>query len=279
MPKSSTEDLSVPPSANAARLRQIGFLPLLALFYGYTAGGPFGYEEIFHSSGPGMALVFLTFVPLFWSIPISFAAAELNSLLPVQGGFYRWSRAAFGDFWGFQCGWWNWTGTFLLNSLYGVLLMDYLSSYFPWIHGKRKVAGRVSCAVLPFLSQRARDSSGRLAFNRIARRRADSCDVALHRGALSLAPQSGGAVHAAGTAIWQRLRQRPCARDVELRRIRAAFEHDGRDERFAAHFRPPAGVEHADEHRHLRASDDSCARGARQLVRMEDGLHRHRFAH
>ena len=30
------------PAASAA-VRQIGFLPLLALFYGYTAGGPFGY--------------------------------------------------------------------------------------------------------------------------------------------------------------------------------------------------------------------------------------------
>lgn len=116
-------------------LRQIGFLPLLATFYGYTAGGPFGYEEIFSSSGPGAALIFLAFVPFFWSIPISFAAAELNTILPVQGGFYRWTRAAFGDFWGFQCGWWNWAGTFLLNSLYGVLLMnylfDYLRIYFP----------------------------------------------------------------------------------------------------------------------------------------------------
>jgi amino acid transporter len=137
-----------PPASPA--LRQIGFLPLLALFYGYTAGGPFGYEEIFHSSGPGMALLFLTFVPFFWSIPISFAAAELNSILPVQGGFYRWSRAAFGDFWGFQCGWWNWTGTFLLNSLYGVLLMDYLSAYFPWITGNVKWAG--ACLALCILS-------------------------------------------------------------------------------------------------------------------------------
>ena len=91
----------------AQHLRQIGFLPLLALFYGYTAGGPFGYEAIFTDSGPGMALVFLAFVPLFWSIPISLASAELNSVFPVQGGFSRWSRAAFGDFWGFQCGWWN----------------------------------------------------------------------------------------------------------------------------------------------------------------------------
>jgi amino acid transporter len=137
------------PAASAA-VRQIGFLPLLALFYGYTAGGPFGYEVIFQRSGPGMAIVFLTFVPLFWSIPISFAAAELNSVLPVQGGFYRWTRAAFGDFWGFQCGWLNWTGTFLLNASYGVLAMDYLGDYIPWLTGNTKWAG--ACIVLCLLS-------------------------------------------------------------------------------------------------------------------------------
>jgi amino acid transporter len=145
MPKASDEKNSALP-AGGSRLRQIGFLPLLAIFYGYTCGGPFGYEGIFHDSGPGMAIVFLAFVPVFWSIPISFASAELNSILPVQGGFYRWTRAAFGDFWGFQCGWWNWSGTFLLNSLYGVLVMDYLSLYVPSIAGYTKWAG--ACAIL-----------------------------------------------------------------------------------------------------------------------------------
>jgi amino acid transporter len=139
-----------PQTSQPATIRTIGFLPLLAIFYGYTAGGPFGYEEIFSKSGPGMALVFLTFVPLFWSIPMSYASAELNSILPVQGGFYRWTRAAFGDFWGFQCGWWNWTGTFLLNSLYGVLVMDYLVYYFPWLTGNVKWGG--ACLVLCLLS-------------------------------------------------------------------------------------------------------------------------------
>jgi amino acid transporter len=142
-------------------LRQIGFIPLLALFYGYTAGGPFGYEGIFHDSGPGMAILFLAIVPLFWSIPISLAAAELNSLLPVQGGFYRWSRAAFGDFWGFQCGWWNWAGTFLLNSLYGVLLMDYLSIYFPWLTGNVKWAGAcLALCALAYLNARGIQIAG-----------------------------------------------------------------------------------------------------------------------
>ncbi|HUJ30887.1 MAG TPA: APC family permease [Candidatus Acidoferrum sp.] len=149
MPTERSDNRASAPHASAS-LRQIGFLPLLAIFYGYTAGGPFGYEEIFRSSGPGMALVFLAFVPLFWSIPISLAAAELNSILPVEGGFYRWSRAAFGDFWGFQCGWWNWTGTFLLNSLYGVLLMDYLADYLPWLTGYTKWAG--ACLVLCLLA-------------------------------------------------------------------------------------------------------------------------------
>ena len=144
-----TDQQTKAPSSTR-HIRTIGFLPLLAIFYGYTAGGPFGYEDIFSQSGPGMALVFLTFVPFFWSIPMSFASAELNSILPVQGGFYRWTRAAFGDFWGFQCGWWNWTGTFLLNSLYGVLVMDYLVHYFPGLRGNAKWAG--ACLVLCLLS-------------------------------------------------------------------------------------------------------------------------------
>lgn len=144
----ATSDVTAKKSAaiSTGAIRQIGFLPLLAVFYGYTCGGPFGYEEIFKSSGPGMAILFLVFVPFFWSIPISLASAELNSIMPVQGGFYRWSRAAFGDFWGFQCGWWNWTGTFLLNSTYGVLLMDYLATYFPWLTGYKKWLG--ACLIL-----------------------------------------------------------------------------------------------------------------------------------
>jgi amino acid transporter len=149
---------------SSSAMRTVGFLPLLALFYGYTAGGPFGYEEIIKTSGPGMSLVFLAFVPLFWSIPVSFASAELNSILPVQGGFYRWVRAAFGDFWGFQCGWWNWTGTFLLNTLYGVLLMDYLADYIPGLTGYWKWAGAALClSLVAYLNVRGIQVAGGLA--------------------------------------------------------------------------------------------------------------------
>ena len=83
------------------------------------------------SSGPGLALIFLLVVPYLFSIPIALAASEMVTIMPVEGGFYRWSRAALGDFWGFQSGWWNWTGTFLMAASYGVAMADYLDAWIP----------------------------------------------------------------------------------------------------------------------------------------------------
>jgi amino acid transporter len=82
-------------------------------------------------SGPGLGLTFLIVVPLLFAVPISLATAEMTGIMPVEGGFYRWSRAALGEFWGFQCGWWNWTGTFLMSAAYGVAMADYLEDWFP----------------------------------------------------------------------------------------------------------------------------------------------------
>lgn len=129
---------STPVSAPRAyqRLRLGGFV---AVLYAYCAAGPFGFEEMVSASGPGMALVFLLVVPWLFSFPVSLATAEMSTAMPVQGGFYRWSRAAFGNFWGFQCGWWNWTGTFLMNGAYSVALADYTAQLVPavargWAH-------------------------------------------------------------------------------------------------------------------------------------------------
>jgi len=108
--------------------------------YSYTTGGPFGLEEQVTTSGPGMTLLFDLLIPLFWCIPISFIVAELTTAMPVQGGFYRWVRAGYGDFWGFLAGWWNWSASFLLGGAYAVLFTDYLAAYFPALHGWRHYA-------------------------------------------------------------------------------------------------------------------------------------------
>lgn len=119
-------------------LRKAGLFYLVFVMFSYTTGGPFGLEDMVTTSGPGMTLLFLLVVPFFWCIPVSLVSAELTTAMPVEGGFYRWTRAAFGDFWGFLAGWWNWSASFLLGGAYAVLFTDYLVYYLPkmnwWQH-------------------------------------------------------------------------------------------------------------------------------------------------
>jgi len=122
----ATQQGAVQSANRHAHLKRIGLAPFVAVLYAYCAGGPFGFEAMVSTSGPGVALIFILVVPFLFSVPIALATAELSSAMPVEGGFYRWTRAALGDFWGFQCGWWNWTGTFLMSGAYGVMLADYV---------------------------------------------------------------------------------------------------------------------------------------------------------
>ncbi len=132
-PVTSASAQSVPTAlyAPTKNLRRIGLAPFVAVLFAYCAGGPFELESMISTSGPGLGLTFLLIVPLLLSVPIALATAEMTTLMPVEGGFYRWTRAALGDFWGFQCGWWNWTGTFLMSASYGVGMADYLEYWFP----------------------------------------------------------------------------------------------------------------------------------------------------
>src|SRR5271155_5217963 len=110
----------------SSALRKAGLFYLVFVMFSYTTGGPFGLEDMVTTSGPGMTLIFLLVLPFFWCIPVSLVSAELTTAMPVEGGFYRWTRAAFGDFWGFLAGWWNWSASFLLGGAYAVLFADYL---------------------------------------------------------------------------------------------------------------------------------------------------------
>ena len=127
-----------PANVKSSPLRKAGLFYLVFVMFSYTTGGPFGLEDMVTTSGPGMTLVYLLLLPFFWCIPVSLVSAELTTAMPVEGGFYRWTRAAFGDFWGFLAGWWNWSASFLLGGAYAVLFTDYLVYYFPqmtwWEH-------------------------------------------------------------------------------------------------------------------------------------------------
>jgi len=110
-------------------LRKVSLLPFVFVMYAYATGGPFGLEDMVTTSGPGLTLLYQLFIPLFWCVPVSLVTAELTTAIPVEGGFYRWVRAGFGDFWGFLAGWWNWSASFVLAAAYAVLFADYLSDF------------------------------------------------------------------------------------------------------------------------------------------------------
>ena len=122
-------------SATRAAFGKASLLPFVFVMYAYATGGPFGLEDMVTTSGPGLTLLYHLFIPFFWCIPVSLVAAELTTAIPVEGGFYRWVRAAFGDFWGFLAGWWNWSASFLLGGTYAVLTADYLTFFFPGLVG------------------------------------------------------------------------------------------------------------------------------------------------
>ncbi|ABF42115.1 amino acid/polyamine/organocation transporter, APC superfamily [Candidatus Koribacter versatilis Ellin345] len=118
-------------TAAKTAMKRASLLPFVFVMYSYTTGGPFGLEGQVTTSGPGMTLIYHLLLPFFWCIPVSFVSAELTTAMPVEGGFYRWSRAAFGDFWGFLAGWWNWCASFILGGVYAVMFADYMQFYFP----------------------------------------------------------------------------------------------------------------------------------------------------
>ena len=132
--------------------------------YSYTTGGPFGLEDTITTSGPGLTLIYLLLVPFFWCIPVSLVSAELTGAMPVNGGFYRWTRVVYGDFWGFLAGWWNWSASFLLGGVYAVLFTDYIRFWFPQIIGwKHYLVSLALIAIIAYLNVRGIQLVGKLA--------------------------------------------------------------------------------------------------------------------
>jgi len=150
-------------SAKSA-IRKAGLFYFVWVMFSYCTGGPFGLEDMLTTSGPGLTLIYLLVIPLFWSIPVSLVSAELTTAMPVEGGFYRWVRAGFGDLWGFLAGWWNWCASFLLGAAYAVQFSDYLGFYLPWLTGWRHYAiSLLVVALITWINIRGIDAVGKFA--------------------------------------------------------------------------------------------------------------------
>ena len=96
-----------------------------------VAGGYFGMEDMVSGTGPGLTILILIIFPFLWSIPQALIASELGSAIPAEGGYYVWVQRAFGEFWGFQVGWWRTISCYVDTTLYIILAVAYIDAFLP----------------------------------------------------------------------------------------------------------------------------------------------------
>lgn len=127
-------DISIDKAVSSEKTklkRELTLLPLFGLIYFTVCGGAFGAEPMVGLSGPGLALLLMVITPLVFSIPNMLMVREMQSMMPVEGGYYHWVKQAFGPFMGYMSGWMNWVVSWVDVSIYPVWTAWYLSYFIP----------------------------------------------------------------------------------------------------------------------------------------------------
>ena len=111
--------------------RSLTTISVVFILFFNVSGGAFTTEALVAEVGPGLALAILAIVPVLWSVPEALIIGELASMLPEEGGYYRWVHRAFGPFWAFQNGWYTWLYSLVDMAIYPVLFAQYLAWFAP----------------------------------------------------------------------------------------------------------------------------------------------------
>lgn len=112
-------------STETLKKSKMSMIGVIAVIYSFIAAGAFGIEEAISASGPGVTLAMLIIFPFIWSFPLCEMVGELGSIYPTEGGVYSWGREAFGEFWGWQVGFWSAVTTWLCQAQYCALVAGY----------------------------------------------------------------------------------------------------------------------------------------------------------
>jgi amino acid transporter len=113
-------------------IRKISVLPLAAVIFFTISGGPYGLEPLIGYAG-SYSIPLLILTPLMWDIPMILVVLELNSMMPVEGGYYEWVKKGLGIKWAFMEGYWTWLYSFVDLAIYPVLFVEYAAFIFPQI--------------------------------------------------------------------------------------------------------------------------------------------------
>ena len=117
-----------------ASRKRLHVLQLAAVIFFTVSGGPYGIEPLFTYAGANAGLLLLMIAPILWDVPTILTVLELNSMMPVNGGYYQWVKRALGTRWAFYEGFWTWMYTFVDLAIYPVLFVEYASFFFPHLH-------------------------------------------------------------------------------------------------------------------------------------------------
>src|SRR6195952_2317858 len=110
--------------------KKLRYISLAAVIFFTVSGGPYGLEPLLYY-GKDAELLLLIITPLIWDIPSILAVLELNSMMPVNGGYYQWVKRALGLRWALYEGWLTWLYTFVDLAIYPVLFITYATYFFP----------------------------------------------------------------------------------------------------------------------------------------------------
>src|ERR1700753_1833594 len=121
------------PMPSSTTLKKIRPLQLVAVIFFTVSGGPYGLEPLISYAGQHAAILVLLITPMLWDLPAIFTVLELNSMMPITGGYYKWVKHALGTRWGFYEGWWTWMYTFIDLAIYPALFVTYLGYFIPGI--------------------------------------------------------------------------------------------------------------------------------------------------
>ena len=114
-------------------VKKLKTVQLAAVIFLTVSGGPYGLEPLLTYAGNNAAILLLLITPLLWDIPSILTVLELNSMMPVTGGYYQWVKRGLGLRFAFYEGWWTWLYTFVDLAIYPVLFVEYASFFFPEI--------------------------------------------------------------------------------------------------------------------------------------------------
>ena len=111
------------------RVTNIRTITVVFILFIMISSGAYGIEDMISESGPGMTIVLLIVLAIFWGMPYGLVCAEMGARYPQEGGFYVWVKENLGRYWGFQAGWWYYLMSIVDTAVYLVLAMGYINSF------------------------------------------------------------------------------------------------------------------------------------------------------